>query len=285
MSPKVRPAPGPGVTVAEIKAATATPDDTIGALLERAGRSGRAAPLDKRFVQQGTQGERTPGPLAPIVRRHDYRALDLLLLGHAVASAPPYDITEAADVWCRTLDLGRSDSARTTVSKAFGRLDKVHHLVSRQRDGRRLRVILLAADGSGEPYEHPGDEPDGRYLTIPFAYWEQGWHRRLSLPGKAFLLIGLSLADGFNLPAEKGPAWYGIAPDTIERGVADLLKHDLVDVRRMAKKAPLAPEGYTIENRYTLRPPFGPRGVLAKGAPRPPKKPRRAKIGKARKKP
>ena len=40
----------------------------------------------------------------------------------------------------------------------------------------------------------------------------------------------------------------------------------------MAKKAPLAPEGYTIENRYTLRPPFGPRGVLAKGAPRPPKK-------------
>jgi hypothetical protein len=33
------------------------------------------------------------------------------------------------------------------------------------------------------------------------------------------------------------------------------------------KEAPLAPEGYTRENFYRLRPPFGPKGQLAKGAP------------------
>jgi len=60
------------------------------------------------------------------------------------------------------------------VSRTFGRLDTVHHLVARTRSGRFLRVSLLAADGSGEPYQHPGDEANGRYLKIPFEYWEQG---------------------------------------------------------------------------------------------------------------
>ncbi len=277
------PTAGPALTPAQIAAVSATSDETILALLERAGRSSRAVPLDKRFLQQGTGPIRTPGPLAEIVRRHAERDLDLLLLGHAVASAAPYDITEAADVWARTVDLGRSDSSRTTVSKAFSRLDKVHHLVARNRDGRLLRVSLLAADGSGAPYEHPGDEPDGRYLRLPFSYWEQGWHRKLNLAGKAFLLISLSLADGFNLPAEKGPDWYGLSPDTIEAGVAKLAEHKLVSVARVPKKAPLAPEGYTIENRYTLHAPFGPRGVLAKGAPRPAKKTARARLAGTRK--
>ena len=263
MSPSARQAVPP----AEIAAATATADDTILALLERGGRTGRAAPLDKRFLQQGTERTRIPGPLASLVGRHDERSLDLILLCHATASAAPYDITEAADVWARTLDLGRSSSSRTTVSRTFARLDKVHHLVARDRDGRFLRVSLLAADGSGGPYLHPGDAVEGRYLKIPFAYWEEGWHRKLTLPGKAFLLIGLSLGDGFNLPAEKGPDWYGLSADTIERGAADLSEHGLVEVRKVAKKAPLAPEGYTIEKRYTLQSPFGPRGVLAKGAP------------------
>jgi len=237
-------------------------------LLDRAGRSRRAAPIDKRFLQQGTESIRKPGPLAALVRHHADRALELFLLGHAVASAPPYDVTEAADVWARTLDLGRTDSSRTTVSKTFARLDTTHHLMERTREGRRLRVTLLAADGSGDPYEPPGSDPEGRYLTLPFAYWEQGWHRKLTLPGKAFLLIGLSLLDGFNLPSNKGPDWYGLSEDTVEKGAADLLEHNLVRVERAPKKAPLAPAGYTIENRYTLLPPFGPRGVAAKGAPR-----------------
>ena len=280
MPPPTRPPGSPAVSATEIAAVTATPDETIVALLERAGRSSRAVPIDKRFLQQGTESIRTAGPLAAIVRNHAERALDLLLLGHAVASAPPYDITEAADLWGRTLDLGPTDSARTTVSKTFRRLDKTDHLVERTRDGRRLKVTLLAADGSGDPYEHPGDKPDGRYLTLPFAYWEQGWHRKLSLPGKAFLLIALSRADGFNLPSNKGPDWYGLSEDTIEKGVAELREHNLVHVDQAPKKAPLAPQGYTIENRYTLQPPFGPRGVAAKGAPLWPETPERGPRGK-----
>lgn len=243
----------------------ATPDETIQALLHRAARRSAAVPISKMFLQQGSGRFRIPGPLAELVRRRDERALDLLLLAHATATADPYDITEAAAVWARTLDLGSSESSLTAVSKAFRRLSE-RQLVARTRVGRRLQVTLLEPDGSGAPYRHPSSTSAG-YLKLSFDYWVEGWHRRLGLPGKAFLLIALSLADAFPLPAERGPEWYGISADTIERGVADLEAHGLLQVDRVSKVAPLAPEGYTIENRYTLRAPFGPRGVRAKGAP------------------
>ena len=38
---------------------------------------------------------------------------------------------------------------------------------------------------------------------------------------------------------------------------------NLLEVQMKRIVAPLAPEGYTYENRYTLKPPFGPRGQIS----------------------
>lgn len=209
---------------------------------------------------------RLPGPFADLVTRRDVRALDLYLLAHAVATKPPHDITEAAAMWARTLDLSGSNTAKTAVSKAFARLEQVG-LVKRSRDGRRLCVTLLADDGEGGPYVHPHGA-GAQYLKLPYVYWLGGYHRSLDLPSKAVLLIALSLGDGFALPAEKVRNWYGISPDTFERGVKTLRAQGLLEVRQAAKPAPRTEAGFTIENHYTLRPPFGPRGVRAKGAPK-----------------
>jgi hypothetical protein len=64
------------------------------------------------------------------------------------------------------------------------------------------------------------------------------------------------------LPLEQVKGWYGISADTAARGIDVLVRHELMQWRRVRKKAPLAPLGYTYERRYTLGEPFGPRGRL-----------------------
>lgn len=71
----------------------------------------------------------------------------------------------------------------------------------------------------------------------------------------AVLLIALMNADDFALPAERVPTYYGVSADTFERGTRELRKRGLLQWRRTRKTEPLAPEGYTMENRYTLQPP------------------------------
>ena len=95
-----------------------------------------------------------------------------------------------------------------------------------------------------------------RYLKLPHAYWEDGWHLRLELPAKVMLLIALSLTDGFPLPAERAHDWYGISPDTAQRGVAELAGHGLLDVNERFRAAPLSEIAWTSDRRYTLQPLF-----------------------------
>jgi len=125
-------------------------------------------------------------------------------------------------------------------------------------------ITLRREDGSGDPYTHPGADRD-RHLKLPHAFWLDGpsgarWFRILDLPEIAMLLISLSRLDDFRLPSESAPEWYGISADTAARGFHGLERHGLLQIDKSFKKAPLAPAGYTAENHYTLRPPFGPRG-------------------------
>ena len=50
---------------------------------------------------------------------------------------------------------------------------------------------------------------------------------------------------------ERGPAYYGISADTPSRGYRGLRDKNLLEVQMKRIVAPLAPEGYTYENRYT----------------------------------
>lgn len=238
----------------------ATQLDAIQELLERSKRA--ELPLRKTFLQQGTGRVRTPGPLAELCRRQDERAFELYLLFHAAASADPYDVVLPAAAWARAIGLGPTTSARSAVSKALRRLE-VMRLVRRERTGNRSAVVLLNEAGTGEAYTHPAED-DERYLKLPYAYWEEGWHLKLELRAKVVLLIALSLSDAFLLPSDRARDWYGISPDTVQRGLRELQGHGLLDVDQRFKTAPLSETGWTTEHRYTLQPPFGPQRQRAR---------------------
>jgi len=231
----------------------ASSQSTIEALLKRSRR--QFVPIRRAFVQRSSLRRPQAGPLAQFVHSRDARGLELYLLFLAVTSAEPWRVCESAKLWARTLDL----PAPAAVSKIWKRLEG-RTLISRMRSSKYAAITALREDGSGQPYIHPGTvrEP---YLKLPFEYWTavHAWHRTLSLPETAMLLISLSLLDNFVLPYEKAKQWYGISADTAERGLRGLQDKGLLWMRKEFKEAPLSPEGYTEQRLYTLRPPFGPR--------------------------
>jgi len=247
----------------------ATPDETVDEIVAQSGRV--AVPIRVAFLQEKASGGRVrPGPLADFVRSGDSRGLILYLLALTKASSEPWDTALPASVWARALgiELPQSNTATSTISKAWKRIED-RRLVERSRRKRMAEIRLLCEDGFGQPYTHPGSSGT-RHLKLPHSFWLDGpagkrWFRVLDLPAVAVLLIALSQLDEFRLPFESGPDWYGISADTVNRGVHGLERHGLLQIDKGFKKAPLAPAGYTAENRYTLQPPFGPRGT------RPPK--------------
>ena len=210
-------------------------------------------PIRKTFVQIG-QGKHTkPGPLATFVSSHDERGLNAYLFVHAVASAPPYNCDYPSGTYVRALDLGSDAepaSARGAVSKVMRRLEE-RQLITRGRVGRTSSITLLREDGSGEPYEHPHARGE-TWLQLPYVYWTKGWYKTLSLPAKALLLVALSRPDDFPLPAERGPKWYGISPDSTERGLRDLVTADLLSYDQAWVKNHRSETGWIEQRQYRL---------------------------------
>jgi hypothetical protein len=263
------------VTRAPLPPAPLTQRETIEDLLTQSGRG--IVPIRKGFVQQGRGKDTRPGPLASFVTAHDTRALDAYLFVHALASAEPWNCDYPAGTWVRALDLGSSAtpaSARGAVSKVMKRLED-RNLVKRGRSGRRASVTLLREDGSGEPYEHPHRAGDDRWLQLPYAYWLKGHFLSLSLPAKAMLLVALSLQNGFYLPSERADDWYGISPDSADRGLRELRKAALLDTDRQWVKNQRSDTGWTEHWTYTLTGPFSSsarRAAAAAGTKRKPKR-------------
>lgn len=231
----------------------ATPQETVVELLRSANRLNRSVPIRRSFLQQDSPDGPTPGPLSVLVRRGDRRGLDLFLLLKAVASSSPYNSHRGAGVWARALRYTGVTAEEPAISKIWARLEQ-HRLISRRRHGRLADITLLREDGSGEEYVHPAEEGHP-YLRLPTAYWldeDERWSATLSLPGKAMLLIAHSLRPGFALPVEKAPDWYGISADTAQRGLSELVRRGALIRARTPKKAPLAPQGFTYDSRYTL---------------------------------
>ena len=187
----------------------------------------------------------------------------LYFLAHTKASAPPWDVALHSAVWARALGLPdpMSQTARGRVSKAWARLVE-RKLVERSRRGRTAEFKLLREDGSGEDYTRPDGKGSDGFISVPHGLWTGGpddstrWFEVLSLPDLAFLVIALSHRRTFRLPVERGPKYYGISADTLLRGSRGLREKGLLSVQRRATKAPLAPEGFSYENEYTLKPPF-----------------------------
>lgn len=237
------------------KAIAATQLETIEAMLERSSRD--FVPIRRVFVQQRQRGG-GPSSLAAFVGSRRTLALDLYLLVHAIASKRPYDVALSSPVWARSLGL-HGAGANASVSKNWAWLED-QQLIRSERDGRLRRVFLLAEDGSGTSYKHPGEGTgaEGDYFKLPYDYWRGLYMNRLSLPGKAMLLVALSLqlTESFVLPREQAAGWYGISADTVQRGLAELVARGIVRYKVEQTKAPLAPRGYTVVRKYRLFPPF-----------------------------
>ncbi|MCY3787259.1 MAG: hypothetical protein OXH63_00570 [Gemmatimonadetes bacterium] len=229
-----------------------------------------AFPLRRTFIQQKQQGDSLPAPLASFVSARDRTALLLYFLALTKASKEPWDVSHHSAVWARALGLPDPTGlvARGRISKAWTRLVD-RKLLVRTRRNRLAELTLLCEDGSGEPYTRPGSG----FINISHALWTEGptqaeeesakppkrWFELLTLPELVFLIIGLSNHNGFSLPLERGPSYYGISADTLYRGSTGLRRHQLLVIQKHRITAPLAPEGFTYENIYTLRPPFEPR--------------------------
>lgn len=226
-----------------------TGQDAIKFIVEQSGRKFLAIRMP--FVQQGSRGAYRGGPLAVLVKKGDERALDLYLLMRLLAVKEPYDATQPAAGWARALNI-TGPSAEATISRIWTRLVK-YKLVKRGRARNMASMTPLMEDGSGDPYLRVTDRD--RYLRLPVAYWDANemLYARLDLPAKAMLLIALSLPPGFILPSAQVPKWYGISPDTAERGFQQLRKFGVIEYEDRHKKAPMSKTGFTTERRYTLR--------------------------------
>jgi hypothetical protein len=113
-------------------------------------------------------------------------------------------------------------------------------------------VQLLDERGNGELYLHPAKLRE-RYISLPNEYWRRDLDRDLDLPGKAVLLIARSLnPEGFTLPLAQADAWYGISPDTLRRGMRQLVKARLATHQAGAVESAQAPRAITIRRTYRL---------------------------------
>jgi hypothetical protein len=188
-------------------------------------------PCRKEFVQKrrGEHGEARGAVLAQFVTGRQQRALDALLLLHALE---PVNRDDPLDIrtWARILSV----STRCTpnaASKAFAVLDEMG-LVTREQMGRRAVVTPLRETADGAPWTRPGEDRDEGgpgFFVIPHQYWTEGLSEKLTLPGKAMLLVLLHdtqtpSTPTFSVPLDRMASWYGISERTAERGYRELEK-------------------------------------------------------------
>jgi hypothetical protein len=215
-----------------------------------------ALPLRVSFLHAPT-ARGGPGPLADFVRQRRTVALDLLLFAHAISPLTnPDPIVAPASAWAATLDAGDRPGSRAMISRSWTWLERCG-LITTSPSGRTRSIKLLRENGSGRPWQHPADghEP---YFHLPHAYWEGGFANDLSLSAKATLLIALSLqARGeqhFELPLERGSAWYGLSARTLRAGLRELQAVGLVRTWVKQRSSERSPVGYTFDRRHSLNP-------------------------------
>lgn len=238
----------------------ATPESTREDLLGNQTRFG--PPVRATFLQEHG-GERRPGPLHRFVVEHRLFALQLYLLLHCMARKEPWDVALPAATWARALDRTNA-GAQGTVSRNFTWLEQ-EGLVRRERQFRMSQVFLLAEDGQGEEYKRTSN-----FIYFPLAYFRNGWHKKLSLPATAVLLIALHHARAepwFQLRTERESEWYGISPDTLQRGLDELREERVLAVEPRKVRMNRARYGSTLVNEYHLL------GDLARHKPARSKKP------------
>ncbi|MFD9916969.1 hypothetical protein [[Kitasatospora] papulosa] len=248
-----------------------TREESIEYLLGRSQRKGDTFPIRREFIQarvEGRLGEPTtePGPLSKLLRAP--YALELLLLVYAVTTGGDFGVTERSQLWARAAGIYMlpDRNASVAVSRQWQHLEKLG-LIKRRQHGRFKRIVKLRECGlvkeklsvTYRAYSAPTGAKGDVYFRVPFAYWREGWHQKLDMPGKAVLLAAMSRRrETFTLPQDtRGARALGLGRHTVTRGIDELLSHELLvktgtdEVVNVRTK-----RGYEWVNTYQLAKPF-----------------------------
>lgn len=243
-------------TIGSVDNTTATRRDTIEAFVFRSKRR-RSVGVRQSFLQPGRGSRAGAGVLAWFVRRKDEIALDLYLLLILRGRGARYGghfVDVQAGTWTRAL--GREGaSASQLLSRAVRRLEE-HRFVKRVKTRKGVRIELLKEDGSGAAYSPPAGGPNDPYFQLPLEYWLADHYMKLSMPGKAMLLIALGEQPEFELPVIQVPKFYGISPETAVRGYDELVRAGLASYEQRVIKDPMAPIGKRAVKFWRLLPPY-----------------------------
>jgi hypothetical protein len=222
------------------------------AALSRRARD-RSAQLRRIFAER--EDVTTPTPLARMIRggRGGEVRLKTYLSMLFIAGAPPYDVSYPARAWATLLDLPDPDTkGARRVNEAISWLEANQFVTVANNPGRPSRVTLLDESASGSRYEAPGEvynrlrkskgEDDARrnrYIKVSPTFWTSGWLTSLTTPAVSMYIILLCAQTR----AEISEVWfspdqadklYSLSSDTRSRGLAELRKAGLIDVRRRA---------------------------------------------------
>lgn len=130
-------------------------------------------------------------------------------------------------------------------------LDRKYHLLKYNK--KEGYVKLLDYDERNLPF----GEPKQRYISIPFAFWEYGWAKKLSMKAKYLYFISLLERqrstikpwwfDSQNNLAER----YKISRGSVGSGLLELQRHNLIEIYRFSPE-PGQPYSHRWSNNYYL---------------------------------
>lgn len=239
---------------------------TIELILKRSQRANRTVPIRRAFLQLGEAPDTRPGALKSLVASRQERALDLYLLVAAVTGGTGHGVTEWSSTWARSIGVFEEKAGASAVSRAWKALKDLGLITTSRGTQRRTTVTKCMEDGSGDPYEPPVNKGE-KYLQLPFEYWEEGMHTKLSLAGKAMFLIALAQRKPkFSLVQARTSDWYGLAQRTVAVGIEDLIAHGVLKQEGFEHFDTLATRsGKGSRPLYRLVKPFHMRGLPPTG--------------------
>lgn len=216
--------------------------------------------IRKTMVQKPNTEDVRASVLADFVTGRFHRALDALLLAHALQPILP-GTPLPRRTWARLLST-KTPCSDATVERTFQTLSDMN-LLTVGGSSKAWEITLLKEDGSGEPWVKAGSvaEPGPGFFVLPHSYWTQGFMDRLTMPGKAMLMIALAETQDpkkprFNVPFEKAKPYYGISERTAERGYGELRDEKLLLVHRQKVPDPKHPAGRRDVYWRALNSPF-----------------------------
>lgn len=218
------------------------------------------------FVQERRGGKWVGSSLGRLVKARQPRALRaylMLLMSWSALDRRPVPL-EAA-VWARALspDPPAPPWPASAMSRVWATLaEPPHRLIAKERKARLVRLAPRKENGRA-PYTRPRPDesanPGEKFFVLPDAFWLEGWHQELRLPGVAMLLILLQGTTGRDeawMSPEHAEEWYGIAEKTMRNGLEELRAAGLMVERREWVTEPLSPIGKTQRLYCSLTGPF-----------------------------